>query len=64
MICHVVYLAKLPRLAKKLRVLLTWTMDLFFGREIGQLVTLRDIELLEDQIMRIRAATGRVSDAR
>ncbi len=50
-----VYLMKLPRLAKKLRVLTNWTLDLFFGREIEQMVTLRDIEAVADQIARIRA---------
>jgi hypothetical protein len=35
---------KLPRLAKKLRVMTDWTLDLFFGKEIEQMVTLRDIE--------------------
>jgi NADH:ubiquinone reductase (H+-translocating) len=59
-----IYLAKLPRIAKKLRVLLAWTMDLFFGREIEQMITLRDVEVLTDQIMRIRSVNGRVPDAR
>lgn len=59
-----VYLAKLPRLAKKLRVLVAWTMDLFFGREIEQMVTVRDVEALTDQLTRIRTVNGRVSDAR
>ena len=59
-----IYLAKLPRIAKKLRVLLAWTMDLFFGREIEQMLTLRDVEVLTDQIMRIRSVNGRVPDAR
>lgn len=56
-----VYLAKLPRLAKKLRVLVAWTMDLFFGREIEQMITLRDVELLSDQVARNRTVNGRVS---
>ena len=59
-----VYLAKLPRLAKKLRVLLAWTMDLFFGREIAQMIIRLDVEVLTDQMMRIRSVNGRVSDAR
>jgi NADH:quinone reductase (non-electrogenic) len=29
-----VYLMKLPRLPKKLRVMVGWTLDLLFGREI------------------------------
>jgi len=57
-----IYLAKLPTLAKKLRVLVAWTLELFFGREIEQMITLRDVELLTDQLARIRTAQGRVSD--
>jgi NADH dehydrogenase len=41
-----VYLMKLPRLEKKLRVGLQWTLDLPFERDIGQYVTLRDIDSL------------------
>lgn len=59
-----VYLAKLLRLAEKLRVLLAWAMDLFFGTGIEQMITLRDVEVLTNQIMRIRSVNGRVSDAR
>jgi NADH dehydrogenase len=50
-----VYLMKLPRLAKKLRVMVSWTLDLFFGQEIEQMITVRDIEALSDQLARIRA---------
>jgi NADH dehydrogenase len=50
-----IYLAKLPRLAKKLRVAMGWTLDLFFGREIEQTITARDIEATAEQIGRIRA---------
>ena len=49
-----VYLAKLPRLAKKIRVMLGWTLDLFFGKEIEQMITLRDVELLSDRLARLR----------
>jgi len=38
-----VYLMKLPRLAKKLRVMVSWTLDLF-RQEIEQMITVRDIE--------------------
>jgi hypothetical protein len=41
-----VYLIKLPRLAKKLRVMVSWTLDLFFAQEIEQMITVRDIEEL------------------
>ena len=50
-----VYLMKLPRLAKKLRVMASWTLDLFFGQEIEQMITLRDVEELSSQLARIRA---------
>ena len=56
-----VYLMKLPRLAKKLRVMASWTLDLFFGREIEQMVTVRDIEALSGQLARIRARTKQAS---
>jgi NADH:ubiquinone reductase (H+-translocating) len=50
-----VYLMKLPRLAKKLRVIGSWTLDLLFGQEIEQMITLRDIEGVSSQWARIRA---------
>ena len=50
-----VYLMKLPRLAKKLRVMASWTLDIFFGQEIEQMITLRDVEQLSSQWARIRA---------
>ena len=50
-----VYVLKLPRLAKKIRVMVDWTLDLFFGRDIEQAITLRDIEATAEQIGRVRA---------
>src|SRR5215472_3198101 len=50
-----VYLMKLPRVAKKLRVMASWTLDIFFGQEIEQMITIRDIETLSAQLERIRA---------
>jgi NADH dehydrogenase len=41
-----VYLMKLPRLEKKLRVGLEWALDVVFQRDLGQYVTLRDVESL------------------
>ncbi len=52
-----VYLMKLPRLAKKLRVMVSWALDLFFGQEIEQMITVRDIDTLSGQLARIRART-------
>ena len=50
---------KLPRLAKKLRVMMDWTLDLFFGREIEQLITLHDVQALSDRLGRVQAQTKR-----
>jgi NADH dehydrogenase len=50
-----VYLLKLPRLAKKLRVMASWALNLLFSREIEQIVTLRDVEELTSRMARIRA---------
>src|SRR3989440_325129 len=50
-----VYLMKLPRLPKKLRVMVGWTLDLFFARDIEQMLTLRDVEALSEMAGRIRA---------
>jgi hypothetical protein len=50
-----VYLLKLPRLAKKIRVMTDWTLDIFFGRDIEQTITVRDIEATAEQIGRVRA---------
>ena len=52
-----VYLAKLPRLVKKLRVMMAWTLDLLFGRDIEQMITLRDVEELSERWARIRDRT-------
>ena len=49
-----VYLMKLPRLPKKLRVMMDWTLDLLFARDIEQMITLRDVEALSDLAGRIR----------
>jgi NADH dehydrogenase len=54
-----VYVMKLPRLTKKLRVLASWTLDLLFGTEIEQLVTLRDVDAVTRWLDRIRARDER-----
>jgi NADH dehydrogenase len=48
------YLMKLPRLPKKLRVMVGWTLDLFFARDIEQMITLRDVEAISGMARRIR----------
>ena len=49
-----IYLLKLPRLAKKLRVISGWTLDLLFSKEIEQIITLRDVEELTSRMTQIR----------
>ena len=56
-----IYLAKLPRPAKKLRVMTDWTLDLLFGRDIEQMITLRDVQALSERLARIRDQTKRGS---
>ena len=50
-----IYLAKLPRLAKKLRVMMSWTLDLLFGAEIDQQLAVHDVEALTNLAARVRA---------
>ena len=55
---------KLPRVPKKLRVMVGWTLDLLFARDIEQMFTLRDVEALSELASRIRArATQQTSVA-
>jgi NADH dehydrogenase len=53
-----VYLMKLPRLEKKLRVALQWTLDAIFERDLGQYVTLRDVESLNRLLDSARQRNG------
>jgi hypothetical protein len=39
----------------------SWTLDIFFGQEIEQMVPVRDIEALSGQLARIRARTKKAS---
>jgi NADH dehydrogenase len=39
-----IYLFKLPRFEKKLRVALDWTLDLFFSKDVVQVINVREIE--------------------
>jgi NADH:ubiquinone reductase (H+-translocating) len=41
-----IYLMKLPRFEKKLRVANEWLLDIVFERDISQYVTLRDVQFL------------------
>ena len=51
-----VYLLKLPRLAKKTLVALSWLLELIFSKDLEQMLTLRDVELIS------RIATSLRSD--
>ena len=37
-----IYLSKLPRLEKKLRVAIDWTLDLLFAKDFVQFLTVRE----------------------
>jgi len=54
-----VYLMKLPRLAKKSRVLFGWIFNLFFGAEIEQMITVRDVQAMAQMAGRISTLTER-----
>ena len=53
-----VYLLKLPRLAKKTRVALSWVLELVFSKDIEQMLTLRDIELISRIAGSLRSDTA------
>ncbi|MEY2541879.1 MAG: hypothetical protein QOI22_1481 [Verrucomicrobiota bacterium] len=50
-----IYLMKLPRFEKKLRVALGWTLDLFFPKDLAQHVTLHEIERVQRRLEHARA---------
>jgi hypothetical protein len=35
--------------------MIAWTLDMFFGRDIEQTITVRDVEALTDMLARIRS---------
>jgi len=49
-----IYLAKLPRFEKKLRVALDWTLDLFFPRDFVQHLTVHGIERVHRRLAYLR----------
>jgi len=54
-----IYLMKLPRLEKKLPVAIAWLLNVVFERDLGQYVTLRDVESLNrliDSVTKARSA--------
>ena len=54
-----IYLMKLPRLPKKLRVLTGWMLDLLFSRDLEQMITLRDVEAMAHMAERIHGLNAR-----
>jgi len=59
-----IYLSKLPRFEKKLRVALDWTLDLIFGKDIVQFQTFRAPTVsMRDEAMEKHAPTASLSRA-
>ena len=56
-----VYLAKLPGIAKKVRVAIQWTLDLLFSRQIEQFLTLKDLEQIEQLAAQVRTSRTEAS---
>jgi hypothetical protein len=42
-------------------VMVSWAHDLFFGAEIEQMITVRDVQALSDQLARVRARAKRAT---
>ncbi|MEG9438550.1 NAD(P)/FAD-dependent oxidoreductase [Edaphobacter sp. HDX4] len=55
-----VYLLKLPRLEKKLRVGLQWALDAVFDRDLGQYLTLQDVASLNRVLETARQDASRI----
>ena len=53
-----VYLLKLPRLAKKTRVALSWLLEMIFSKDLEQMLTLRDVELISRIATSLRSDVG------
>jgi NADH dehydrogenase len=53
-----IYLSKLPRIEKKLRVALDWTLDLFFSKDIVHFMILRAPTISRPQIERDEIASA------
>ncbi|HEY3242040.1 MAG TPA: NAD(P)/FAD-dependent oxidoreductase [Phycisphaerae bacterium] len=45
-----IYLSKLPRFEKKLRVMLDWTLDLLFSKDLVQFLTLRGPDMMPPRL--------------
>ena len=53
-----IYLLKLPRLEKKVRVAFDWTLDLIFAKDLVQFLTLRSptVSMTEEEMSSPKAA--------
>jgi NADH dehydrogenase len=58
-----IYLMKLPRFEKKVRVALGWTLDLFFPKDLAQHVTLHEVERVQRRLETARQHSA-ISTAR
>jgi NADH dehydrogenase len=53
-----IYLSKLPRMEKKLRVALDWTLDLVFSKDLVQYLTFRAPSVSEEETAQSAGAGG------
>jgi hypothetical protein len=60
-----IYLSKLPRFEKKLRVALDWSLDLLFSKDIVQFLMVRapSVSRAEDDGIPVRANVARSADS-
>jgi hypothetical protein len=56
-----IYLSKLPRFEKKVRVALDWFLDLLFSKDLVQFM---DVSTRVERSVKIEAATDGVADSR
>ncbi len=47
MLWRIIYLSKIPRLDKKVRIFLDWVIDMFFDRDIARLKVMREKPIIE-----------------
>ena len=56
-----IYLSKLPRLEKKLRVALDWTLDLLFSRDLCQFLDVRrEHKMSNDPLAQLRDTAANI----
>ena len=57
-----IYLSKLPRLEKKLRVTLDWTLDLVFSKDLVQFMPLRSAGMIKADVRQATDATRSLTE--